>query len=81
VPVIDFQYMRQRAGVGPTGEILDIISSWTPEKKQEALEAIAEVEEQALQDMQVWVHKNITGAHGPHAPMNPQLLFPFSMPL
>eukprot|EP00882_Tetradesmus_deserticola_P002314 GHRQ01002471.1.p1 GENE.GHRQ01002471.1~~GHRQ01002471.1.p1 ORF type:complete len:278 (+),score=83.36 GHRQ01002471.1:246-1079(+) len=52
VPVIDFQYMRQRAGVGPTGDILDIISSWPPEEQQRAHQAIQEVEEQALRDMQ-----------------------------
>jgi hypothetical protein len=53
VPVIDFQYMRQRVGVGPTGDILDIISSWPPEEQQRAHQAIQEIEEQALRDMQV----------------------------
>lgn len=53
VPVIDFQYMRQRAGVGPTGDILDIISGWAPEEQQRAHQAIQEVEDQALRDMQV----------------------------
>ncbi|KAF6250701.1 HAD-like domain-containing protein [Scenedesmus sp. NREL 46B-D3] len=52
VPVIDFQYMRQRAGVGPTGDILDIISGWAPEEQQRAHQAIQEVEDQALRDMQ-----------------------------
>ncbi|WIA31511.1 hypothetical protein OEZ86_002403 [Tetradesmus obliquus] len=52
VPVIDFQYMRQRVGVGPTGDILDIISSWPAEEQQRAHQAILEIEEQALRDMQ-----------------------------
>jgi hypothetical protein len=51
--VIDFQYMRQRVGVGPTGDILDIISSWPAEEQQRAHQAIQEIEEQALRDMQV----------------------------
>lgn len=53
MPVIDFQYMRQRVGVGPTGDILDIISSWPAEEQQRAHQAILEIEEQALRDMQV----------------------------
>jgi len=40
-------------GVGPTGDILDIISSWPPEEQQRAHAAIEEIEEQALQDMKV----------------------------
>ncbi|KAF8055985.1 haloacid dehalogenase-like hydrolase domain-containing protein [Scenedesmus sp. PABB004] len=52
VPVIDFQYMRQRVGVGPTGDILDVIASWPPEEQAAAHAAIAEIEEQALRDMQ-----------------------------
>lgn len=43
----------QRVGVGPTGDILDIIKSWPPEQQQRAHEAIEEIEEQALRDMQV----------------------------
>jgi hypothetical protein len=43
----------QRAGVGPTGDILDIIASWPADKQAAAHAAIAEVEEQALADMQV----------------------------
>lgn len=52
VPVIDFQYMRQRVGVGPTGDILDIIASWPAEEQQRAHAAIEEIEDQALKDMQ-----------------------------
>lgn len=40
-------------GVGPTGDILDIINSWPPEEQQRAHQAIQEIEEQALRDMQV----------------------------
>lgn len=43
----------QRVGVGPTGDILDIISSWSPEEQLQAHKAIEEIEEQALRDMQV----------------------------
>lgn len=55
MPVIDFQYMRQRVGVGPTGDILDIISSWPPEEQARAHAAIAEIEDQALLDMKVGI--------------------------
>lgn len=52
VPVIDFKLMRQRVGV-MTGDILDAINSWPVEKQQQALAAIAEIEEQALVDMKI----------------------------
>lgn len=44
----------QRAGVGTTGDILDVIAGWEvsePERAAAARAAIAEVEEQALRDM------------------------------
>eukprot|EP00879_Flechtneria_rotunda_P019666 GHRR01020664.1.p2 GENE.GHRR01020664.1~~GHRR01020664.1.p2 ORF type:complete len:143 (+),score=52.59 GHRR01020664.1:147-575(+) len=53
VPVIDFQYMCQCAGVGPTGDILDVIKTFPPEQQRQALQAIAKVEKQALRDMEV----------------------------
>jgi hypothetical protein len=40
-------------GVGPTGDILDIIKSWPAEEQQRAHAAIEEIEDQALKDMQV----------------------------
>ena len=37
----------------PAGDILDVIASWPPEQQQAAHAAIAEVEAQALRDMQL----------------------------
>lgn len=45
--------VKQRVGVGPTGDILDIIKSWPAEEQQRAHAAIEEIEDQALKDMQV----------------------------
>jgi GTP cyclohydrolase III len=47
--------LLQRVGVGPTGDILDIIASWPAEEQQRAHAAIEEIEDQALKDMQVGV--------------------------
>lgn len=51
----------QRVGVGPSGDILDIISSWPAEEQQRAHKAIEEIEDQALQDMQVRTGKHEGG--------------------
>lgn len=52
VPCIDFAEMRRRVGV-PEGDILDVINSWTSEQRAAAFAKIAEIEEQALQEMRV----------------------------
>ncbi|KAL4436652.1 hypothetical protein ABPG75_003791 [Micractinium tetrahymenae] len=56
--VIDFADMRRRvaavAGLDSlNGDILDVIASWPPEQQRAAHAAIAEVEAQALRDMQL----------------------------
>lgn len=52
--------MLQRVGVGPTGDILDIIKSWPAEEQKRAHAAIEEIEDQALKDMQVCL---VCGTH------------------
>ncbi|CAG9464261.1 unnamed protein product [Pedinophyceae sp. YPF-701] len=53
VPVIDFAEMRRRVGVGPTGDILDIIASWSPAEQERARRVLAEVEDEAMERMKV----------------------------
>lgn len=50
------QHAQQRVGVGPTGDILDIIKSWPAEEQARAHKAIEEIEDQALKDMQVCLY-------------------------
>ncbi|KAG2483810.1 hypothetical protein HYH03_017333 [Edaphochlamys debaryana] len=53
-PVIDFAEMRRRVGLGPTdGDILDTINRWPEPERQRAYATIAEIEEQALNDMEM----------------------------
>ncbi|DBB05600.1 TPA: hypothetical protein ACH3X1_012544 [Trebouxia sp. C0004] len=52
VPVIDFAEMRRRCGV-MTGDVLDTIAGWPAEKQLVANQAIREVEQEALQHMQL----------------------------
>ena len=52
VPCIDFQEMRRRVGV-EEGDILHVIHGWSKEKQEEAFAAIAEIEEEALEKLQV----------------------------
>lgn len=52
VPVIDFAEMRRRCGV-LTGDVLDTIASWPAAQQLLANQAIREVEEEALQHMQL----------------------------
>ena len=53
VPVIDFAAMRRRVGVGQTGDILDIIKTWDTDRQEQAKKILADIEEEALQRMQV----------------------------
>eukprot|EP00884_Botryococcus_braunii_P019781 jgi/Botrbrau1/6487/Bobra.0034s0060.1 len=53
VPTLDFQEMRRRVGVPPTGDILDIIDSWPHEKRVHAHKVLAEFEDEALADMKI----------------------------
>lgn len=52
VPVIDFHEMRKRCGV-MTGDVLDTVASWPAEKQLVANQAIREVEQEALQHMEL----------------------------
>ena len=52
VPCIDFQEMRRRVGV-EEGDILHVIHGWSEEKQEEAFRKIAEIEEEALEKLQV----------------------------
>ncbi|KAL0022069.1 hypothetical protein WJX79_001121 [Trebouxia sp. C0005] len=52
VPVIDFAEMRRRCGV-MSGDVLDTIADWPAEKQLVANQAIREVEQEALQHMQL----------------------------
>lgn len=54
IPVIDFMEMRRRAGIPPGQDILDAITSWTDnDRKERAYAEIAEIEEEALQNMKI----------------------------
>lgn len=52
VPVIDFEEMRRRVGIAE-GDILDVIHSWDPARQDQAFKIIAEMEEQALNNMRI----------------------------
>lgn len=52
VPCIDFAEMRRRVGI-TEGDILTVIDAWPADKRASAYAAIAEIEEQALQDMKI----------------------------
>ncbi len=52
VPCIDFQEMRRRVGV-EEGDILHVIHGWPVEKQEDAFRKIAEIEEEALEKLQV----------------------------
>ena len=52
VPCIDFAEMRRRVGI-TEGDILTVIDAWPADKRAAAYATIAEIEEQALQDMQI----------------------------
>lgn len=52
VPCIDFQEMRRRVGV-EEGDILHVIHGWPEDKQEEAFRKIAEIEEEALEKLQV----------------------------
>eukprot|EP00195_Chlamydomonas_chlamydogama_P012668 CAMPEP_0202910922 /NCGR_PEP_ID=MMETSP1392-20130828/53463_1 /ASSEMBLY_ACC=CAM_ASM_000868 /TAXON_ID=225041 /ORGANISM="Chlamydomonas chlamydogama, Strain SAG 11-48b" /LENGTH=228 /DNA_ID=CAMNT_0049601211 /DNA_START=82 /DNA_END=768 /DNA_ORIENTATION=+ len=54
IPVIDFAEMRRRAGVPQGQDILDAINSWADQAQRDrAYRVIAEIEEEALQQMRV----------------------------
>jgi HAD superfamily hydrolase (TIGR01549 family) len=52
VPCIDFAEMRRRAGV-TEGDILTVIDAWPADRRTKAYAAIAEIEEEALQNMKI----------------------------
>lgn len=52
VPCIDFQLMRERAGI-LEGDILEVLATMDAERQAEARAAIWEVEQQALKDMRL----------------------------
>eukprot|EP01024_Parvocaulis_polyphysoides_P035580 TRINITY_DN3154_c0_g1_i1.p1 TRINITY_DN3154_c0_g1~~TRINITY_DN3154_c0_g1_i1.p1 ORF type:complete len:227 (-),score=19.98 TRINITY_DN3154_c0_g1_i1:252-932(-) len=52
VPCIDFNEMRRRVGI-MHGDILDVIKSWPNDQQKRAYSQIADIEEKALEDMQV----------------------------
>lgn len=47
VPVIDFAAMRERLGI-PSGDILQHLNRWTPERRRWALTVIEEIETDAI---------------------------------
>lgn len=53
VPVIDFADMRRRVGVPVGMDILDYISTLSPEGAERAHSVIEDIEEKALQNMQI----------------------------
>lgn len=52
VPCIDFQEMRRRVGI-EEGDILHVIHGWPEEQQKEAFRKIAEIEEEALENLQI----------------------------
>jgi HAD superfamily hydrolase (TIGR01549 family) len=52
VPCIDFAEMRRRVGIHE-GDILHVIHSWPEDKQAEAFKKIAEIEEEALENLKV----------------------------
>lgn len=52
-PVIDFADMRRRVGVGPTGDILEVIAGWPAAEQERARRVLAEIEREALERMRL----------------------------
>ena len=53
VPCIDFAEMRRRVGVTDGQDILTVIDGWPADQRAAAYKAIADVEQEALQNMKV----------------------------
>ena len=53
VPCIDFMAMRRRAGLPTEGDILELVNRLDEERRAEALSAIAEVEQEALDNLKL----------------------------
>lgn len=52
IPCIDFKEMRRRVGV-EEGDILHVIHGWPEEEQKEAFRKIAEIEQEALEQLQI----------------------------